>query len=292
MPSGHNPLAFKVGGALPPTSPSYITRQADTDLYTCLSQGEYCYVLNTRQVGKTSLRVKVTQRLMASNVACASIDLSMLLSRNTTPQQLIGGIMQWLSMELKLNFNVQSWLLDHNYLSPTHQLGEFIDRILLNKIEEQIVVFVDEIDSILRLSFSADSLFALIRSCYNKRAEDPRYQRLAFCLIGVATPSGLVTDKQVTPFNIGRSIDLRGFTLDEAKPLEALLACCSMNPSQLLEAIILWTNGQPFLTQKLCYLLTKANTTIPTGSEYDAVSQLVEEHIIVDWESKDRPIHL
>jgi hypothetical protein len=75
------------------------------------------------------------------------------------------------------------------------------------EISGQIVIFVDEIDSILSLSFSIDDFFALIRSCYNLRADNPEYNRITFALFGVATPSDLIADKKRTPFNIGRVLN-------------------------------------------------------------------------------------
>jgi len=54
-PTGGNPF-YVTGGTLPPSAPSYITRQADTDLYEALKDGQFCYVLNTRQIGRASCR--------------------------------------------------------------------------------------------------------------------------------------------------------------------------------------------------------------------------------------------
>ena len=76
----------------------------------------------------------------------------------------------------------------------------FIEEILLVEIEQNIVIFVDEIDSVLSLSFSLDDFFALIRFFYNRRVDEPKYQRLTFALLGVATPSDLIADKTQTPF--------------------------------------------------------------------------------------------
>ena len=51
---------FVTGGTLQVDAASYVTRQADTDLFAALLAGEYCYVLNSRQMGKSSLMVRIS----------------------------------------------------------------------------------------------------------------------------------------------------------------------------------------------------------------------------------------
>ena len=74
-------------------------------------------------------------------------------------------------------------------------------------------------------------------------------------MFGVATPSELITDRKRTPFNIGKSIELHGFQLSEVQPLTAGLEDKVANPMAVLKGILTWTNGQPFLTQKLCQIV-------------------------------------
>lgn len=59
---------YQVGGSLEKQAPCYVTRQADEDFYQALKVGEFCYVLNSRQMGKSSLRVRVMQRLQAESL--------------------------------------------------------------------------------------------------------------------------------------------------------------------------------------------------------------------------------
>ncbi|HEY9617367.1 MAG TPA: GAF domain-containing protein, partial [Microcoleaceae cyanobacterium] len=143
----------------------------------------------------------------------------------------------------------------------------------------------DEIDSVLSLNFRTEDFFAFIRACND-------YDRLTFALLGVATPSDLIQDKNRTPFNIGRAIELNGFQRSEVQPLVDGLAPIMTHPEAVLDAVLDWTGGQPFLTQKICKLIATANTTIPAGQEAAWVEQLVRSHLIVNWEATDEPPHL
>lgn len=71
------------------------------------------------------------------------------------------------------------------------------------------------------------------------------------------------------------------------------------NPPAILQAILHWTQGQPFLTQKLCQLVIQAIEQtgagflpIPPGMEPYWVDELVKTHVLENWEAQDEPIHL
>ncbi len=54
----HSDYKYQPGGSLPPDAPTCIVREADHELYNALLAGEYFYVLNSRQMGKSSLRIR------------------------------------------------------------------------------------------------------------------------------------------------------------------------------------------------------------------------------------------
>jgi PAS domain S-box-containing protein len=234
------------------------------------------------------------ERLQAEGVACAAIDITAIGTWDITPEQWYAGLIDCLvnSLNLYETFDLETWWNSHRLLSAVQRFGKFIEEVLLKSIPQNIVIFVDESDSIRSLNFKIEDFFALIRAFYNQRVDKPEFKRITFAILGVASPSDLIQDKTRTPFNIGRAIELTGFQLQEAQPLAVGLATKTSNPQALLQAVLDWTGGQPFLTQKVCKLIRNADCAIPTGKEAAWVEQLVQMKVIENWESQDDPEHL
>jgi hypothetical protein len=267
---------YVTGGTLRTDHSCYLVRQADQDLLRGLLAGEFCYVLTARQMGKSSLMVRTTQRLRDHDRAVAILDLTA-LGQNLTCEQWYDGLLLRLGRQLHLEEVLESYWKEHERLGPCLRFFHAIREVLLPTLSRRLVVFVDEIDVVRSLPFSTDEFFAAIRGCYNQRSQDAPLDHLTFCLLGVATPADLMRDPHTTPFNLGQRIELADFTADQAIPLTQCLAPShpSAHAEALLHRILHWTHGHPYLTQRLCRAVAQHHESQPGSQNPESV---VDQH--------------
>ncbi|MFN0068723.1 MAG: response regulator [Limisphaerales bacterium] len=238
-------------GTLSSDAPSYVERRADGELLRALLQGEPCYVLTSRQMGKSSLMVRTAERLRGEGVVVALLDLSA-GGQNLTAEQWYDGLAVKLGRQLRLEDEFEDYWAAHRRLSPVQRFFGALRELVLLRAGRPCVLFVDELDAVKSLPFSADEFFAALRGAHVGRAEDPAFAGFTVCLLGVAPPTELLRDPAATPYNVGRRLDLVDFTPREARPLAAGLNRPVAEARTMLDRVIHWTSGHPYLTQLLC----------------------------------------
>jgi hypothetical protein len=242
------------GGTLPGNAKCYVERHADNELYDSLSQGKYCYVLTARQVGKSSLMIRVAARLESTGVTVAVLDLTG-AGQNLSADQWYYGLLEKTGERLKLEDELEDYWVKHTALGPLARWMGSIRSVVLDRYPGKIVIFIDEVDQVRSLQFPTDEFFAGIREFHNRRQLDQDLNRLTFCLLGAARPSDLVKNPRLTPFTIAKRIDLTDFTESEAGPLAIGLSDKDTKADALIKRVLYWTGGHPYLTQALCQAL-------------------------------------
>jgi hypothetical protein len=225
---------YHVGGTMLADSPSYISRHADDELLRRTLDGDYCYVLTPRQMGKSSLMVRTSAALQQHGVRTVIIDLQNIVQHDSDAEQFFGGVAFGIAEALQLAATMSPPDQDV-HLSGVQRFSNFM-RQVARESEQPIVIFLDEIDATTGFDYN-DDFFAAVRAIHNARATDESCLRLTFVLLGCASPVDLIADAARSPFNVGRRIVLTDFTREEAMFLAKGLSPRFQHPEAALHRI-------------------------------------------------------
>lgn len=241
---------YTVGGTVQVGSGIYIPRQADDQLLELCKNHAFASVLSPRQMGKSSLMMRAALQLKPEGYQSVVVDLAG-IGVQASAEQWYLGLLDEITHQLELPIDVLDWWQSKTHLAIAQRMYAFFREVLVAEHSAPVIIFLDEIDTALKLSFT-DDFFAIIRALHETRAREPALNHISFVLIGVASPGDLIRDRQRTPFNIGQRVDLTDFTFDEALPFADGLELPPDLARQVLTWILQWTGGHPYLTQRLC----------------------------------------
>ncbi|MCC5868968.1 MAG: AAA-like domain-containing protein, partial [Gammaproteobacteria bacterium] len=269
---------FVAGAPLAAERACYVARPADRRLLQAIREGRSCHVFAPRLMGKTSLMLRIVPQLRDGGRMAAMIDLTQMGGREGP-----GDAGRWfytfayrIVRELRLKVPLQQWWQERVSLTASQRLVEFFRELVLGQCVGQVVIFIDDFDSIEGLAFLPDFLVSL-RACLAAAATDPEFRRLVFVLLGVTTPARLAPDPSLGPFELSERVALEDFTAAETLELATGLTVDATRARALLERVHYWTGGQPYLTQKLCRALTRVE--IDDGASA-IVDRLVEQRLL------------
>ena len=268
---------FSVGAPLHAVRAGYVKRRADDILYKTLVSGRYAHVLAPDRSGKSSLIAATAARLEASGCKIAILDLAQIGMRDSggDPGRWYYNVAYRMLRQLRIRYDLQTWWHDKSILSNRQRLLEFYSEIVLQFVAEQVVVFVDEIQCIEELPF-ADQLLASIRAAHNARTTDPDFARLSFVLLGECDPVSLISEPELSPFNVTQQIVLDDFTREQLDLFATELNLGHDDAEAALDRIYYWTRGQPYLSQKLARQVAREeiNSDVAGPVDHIATSQL------------------
>ena len=221
---------FSVSAPLHAVRPGYVRRPADDLLYEALVNGQFAHVIAPHRTGKTR---QIMER-----------------DGGTDAGRWYYSIAYRLLRQLRLKVDLQAWWQDKAILSNRQRLVEFYIEVLLKNIQERIVVFVDGIQCVGELPF-AGHLLASFRAAHNSRITEPEFARLSFALIGECDPHELVSDDAISPFAVSQEIQLGDFERADLDLFSTELNLAPGDASVVLDRVYYWTNGHPYLSQKL-----------------------------------------
>jgi WD40 repeat protein len=275
---------LQAGSALLPNA-VYVDRQADGDLLGHLAAGRHCYVLGSRQVGKTSLRIRTAQRLARRGITSVQLDLNS-VGRVTEADSLL----RWLATRIAEGSGlfageheaaVASVWRASGRTTPVSRWSAFVVETLAPACAGPLVVFLDEIDALLALpERDSDDLFASLKVFADGRASSSTLGRVTFCLLGLAAPGDLMRDPSRTQLSIGEAVDLRHLARADLGPFETALTDLGLtgDAGPIVDEVFRWTNGDPYTTQSVCMAVLADE--VEDGSAAERVERAVREGLL------------
>ena len=244
----------------------YISRTADHELLSALRRGRICSVFAPRQSGKTSLATRTMSELQKLGIRGIRIDLNTIgvdkiIDAEHWCERLLCAIHRGISPDDRGYMEVETDFLQHWSETKTFPLAERCQiylRVILGA-GVPTVIFLDEMNNIpilLQNDINTDDFFTVVRTLADFQLQEN--WKVTFCLLGVVQASEIIHDPSLTPFNIQEGIQLTDFTFDESKPfIVALRRVGVSNPEERFSQIYNQTEGHPYLTHRLCYLLQR-----------------------------------
>jgi subtilisin-like proprotein convertase family protein len=175
------------------------------------------------------------------------------------------------------------WWLEKYAARGGRALADFLWQVVLTNTTKPITVFVDRIEHVAGTE-RAQVLFDTIAACRVRRTEEPDYGRVTFVLAGVATRRRLWPATAGSPSFPFDAVALDDFTPEETYKLAPGFGGDAMQTRALLDRILAWTSGHPYLTQKI------ARGVARKGGRLEHVEQIVESQLLAPQALHDEPL--
>ena len=123
---------YVVGGTMSLEAPSYIERNADVQLYEALLAGDFCYVLTSRQMGKSSLMIRTSARLRAAGLDVVLVDLTA-IGQNVSVEQWYAGLMLQVGNRASLEQELVKFWSSQPLLGPMQRWIQGLRSVVLQE---------------------------------------------------------------------------------------------------------------------------------------------------------------
>ena len=265
---------FKVGGALTDDDAAiYITRQAEREIINGLSKMEYLLIIEPRQQGKTSLINFLIRYPEAHKPILIYIDISAI--DRATQERFYGSLYARLVEQLDgIYINQINIAAPINHVQWRSLLSSLAH--IIKAKQTKLVISLDEIGTPMP---DAIGFFSVLRDLYNSRQAEPHLKCLTFILVGAFNPRDLIDDLQISPFNVAKRIRLPDFTLQQVWGLISTFPTTKNQVDLIAARIYYWTDGQPYLTQRICSYIKSDSSLIDIDGAIDRFRREDDNHI-------------
>lgn len=245
------------GGTMDLLSPFYVERSTDAIALNEIerSGGVTMTIKGPRQIGKSSLLMRLLAKAEQVGKRVVYLDFQEL---DQSVLQDADRFYQHFCTQITAGLNLSNDPLDLA-LGRNFSCGRYIESKVLRLLNSPVVLAIDKVERVFGTEFQSD-FFSMLRSWHNRRAITPLWRQLDLVMITAMEPYRLISDLNLSPFNVGRIIDLVDFSAAQVADLNQRYHS-PLNPQQL-QQLMGFLSGHPYLTMHSLQLLAANITTM------------------------------
>ena len=252
-------------GPLPLESPLYIPRPPleESAFGEIIRSGGLLCIKAPHRFGKTSLLKRVIHYGTAQGCRACQIDL---LEADDQVFDSIDTLLRWfchrMAYVLELDLSVND-LWDPDLGSKVNG-GIFLQQVL-SQAQPPLILTINALEQMFCHESVARDFLALLRFWHERSKDSGPWQRLRLVLV-YGTDSYVALNLETSPFNVGHSIRLPPFTLEQFLELGRRYQLPHIeDPGQrfALEALYRLIAGHPYLANLSFYTLTEGQRSLP-----------------------------
>lgn len=245
-------------GTMDPESFFYIERDCDQPALNAIKRaGETIIIKGPRQMGKSSLLARTVREAINAGKQIAFLDFQFFDKATlTNPDLFYRQFCQLVGDELGVEDRVEEfWAKQQgNSIRATN----YMQLHILKSVDSPITLAMDEVESVFDIPFRSD-FFSMLRGWHNNRSMKPLWRKLDLVMVTSTEPYQLIENLNLSPFNVGQTLELRDFGLPQVKELNQRHGTPLNNAEE--ERLFTYLNGHPYLTRKALYLVANNQLT-------------------------------
>jgi transcriptional regulator with XRE-family HTH domain len=248
-------------GAVRPQSPFYIERIADHQLsHQLAGQGTTTTIQAGRQTGKTSLLVHAINAYQGGEGKIIYLDFHLV---DDASRANLTSFLRFLSELIAEQLDLAWETVDRYWQAarnPAQTFNRFLQQEMLQRSDQPVLLAIDEADLLLGAEYQKH-FFALLRAWDSRRAFDADWRKLNLVMVISTHPYLLIDDVNLSPFNVGLTIRLKDFALDQVTDLNQRHG--SPLKTNELPGLMALVGGHPYLVRQAFYTLVSEGLTLP-----------------------------
>lgn len=241
-------------------SPFYVERPPiEEDCYKeILKPGSLIRIRGTRKMGKTSLLNRVLAYATRQDYQVVRINLR---TAEKTIFTNLNKFLRWFCLNVSRQLNLEPKLDDYwdEEIGSKVSCTSYFETYLLEQLETNLVLSLDEIDTVFNYSDIAEDFLALLREWHEEAALQVSWRKLRL-IIAHSTEVYISLNIYQSPFNVGLPLRLPPFSQQQIQALAQLHGLTwATEATQSLTAMI---GGHPYLIRLALYHLARQDVTL------------------------------